>query len=118
MWAREWHRLHAAKVQRAVRSDQIERRLRETRGLFDARRCHATPGRDEQSPAARRSEVETIAETQPRQSPRLLDLFRTRFRVARYRHHRDAALVEFVELGLELPELVSCRWGSEGRDRT
>ncbi len=27
VWARKWHGLHAAKVQRAVRSDQIERRL-------------------------------------------------------------------------------------------
>src|SRR5260370_24964154 len=81
VWARKWHGLHAAKVQRAIRSDQIERRLRETRALFDARRRHSTSRRDEQSPAARGSEVETIAETQPRQSPSLPGLLRARSRV-------------------------------------
>src|SRR5258708_39565970 len=96
VWARKWHGLHAAKVQRAVRSDQIERRLRETRGLFDARRCHSTSRRDEQSPAARGSKVETIAETQPRQSPGLPGLLRALSRVGRHGDYRDAALVEFV----------------------
>src|SRR5262249_56826937 len=103
--SRERHGLHAAEVERAVRPYQVERRLGEARRLFDASGGHAATRRDEQSPTSRGLQMEAIADAQPRQSPRVHRLRGPFLRVGRYGHHRDATLVELLELRLEFPEL-------------